>query len=263
MLNIDPTTILFQIINFLVLFALLYFLLFKNLIKRADKRKSELEAILAKTQANYRDSESLRRQLEDTLENIHQEVAEYISKAKAELEIDRYQVLEETKVKAEQIIKQAQSNASTIQSLAIAETQNKMLDLIIEIVGNIINNSAPAEFHESLVKQINDRVWEMGKKEMREVDMIRKSLEEREPTLTVRTPKPLSKEQQSSIVRTFSALADKNIKLQISRDSSLISGLRIRLGDFIIDNSLKAKLQEIKAEALEDVGERLQDLKNG
>ena len=172
MLNINLSTIIFQVINFLVLFALLYFFLFKNIVKQANKRKKVLDGIHQKTMENFEESENLRSELEKSIENIHEQVDEYISKAKAELELDRRQVLEETKSKADQIIKQAQSNASTIQMRAIEETQEKIMDVIVDIVGNMIKNASPDEFHDSMIKQINDRVWDMGKKEMRNVDMI-------------------------------------------------------------------------------------------
>ena len=260
MLEINLATIIFQVVNFLVLFGILYFLLFKRIIERANNRKKELEDIRQQTLANFEKSEDLRKQLEESLDTIHEQVDEYISNAKAELEVDRYQVLEETKKQAEQLIKQAQSNAAVLQTREIEENQDKVLGTIIQIVENIINNSVPDEFHESLVEQINDRVWDMGKKEMRNVDLIRKSLAEREPTLSVVTPRQLTKEQQAAIIRTFSALADKNVKLQITKDQSLISGLRIRLGDYIIDNSVKAKLDSIKENTMDEFREKLQVL---
>lgn len=261
MLDINLTTIIFQVLNFAVLFAALYFLLFKNIVKRAENRKIELEELRQKTIQNFEESDKLRQQLEESLKNIHLKVDEYISKAKAELELNRYQVLEDTKAMAEQIIRQAQANASTIQVRAIEENQERMMNLIIDLVANVIKQSAPEEFHHSLVEQINNRVWEMGKREMREVDLVRKSLQEREPTLSIKTPLPLTKEQQAAIVRTFSSLADKNVKLQISKDESLIAGVSIRLGDFIIDNSVKSKLQEIKKEAMEDFIRKIQEMR--
>ena len=84
---------------------------------------------------------------------------------------------------------------------------------------------------------------------MDRVETIRRSLKDREPTLSVETAFPLSKEQQANIVRTFSALADKNVKIDTVLKKDLGSGVRIRLGDFIINNSLDALLNEIKKEA--------------
>ena len=107
---------------------------------------------------------------------------------------------------------------------------------------------------------MNERVWDLGKNEMRRVESIRKSLADREPTLSVETAKPLSKEERAMVIRTFSALADKNVKLDLKINESLVSGLRVRLGDFIVDNSLATKLEEISDTTLKNLTNRLDQL---
>ena len=122
-----------------------------------------------------------------------------------------------------------------------------------QIVKQISYKHSSEVIHNSLVQQTNKRIWELGKKEMDRVKTIRRSLKDREPALSVETAFPLSKEQQANIVRTFSALADKNVKLDVVLKKDLGSGVRIRLGDFIINNSLDALLDEIEKEASMEV----------
>lgn len=263
MINIDISTIIFQIINFLVLFGALYFLLFKNIVKRSEERKKELEEIREKAVNNFEESQRLREEMDRSVENIKDRVEEYISRAKSELEVDRFQIIEETKAQAEQIIHQARENARLAQAQAIEDFHEDIMDTIIEIVHEIMTKSIPDGFHAQLVEQINDRVWELGRKEMRRVDTIRKSLEDRdEPEVSVMTPKPLTKEQQANIVRTFSALADKNVSLNVEQDESLIAGVRIRLGDFIVDNTLSSKLREIREGAREGLEVQMKEMQS-
>jgi len=263
MLNIDLSTIIFQVINFLVLFVALYFLLFKNIIKRAEKRKQELEEIREKAVKNFEESQRLREEMEQSLENIENRVEEYISRAKSELEVERLQIIEETKAQAEQIFRQAKENARLAQARAIRDFQEDIMDTIMEIVHEILTKSIPEGFHDQLVEQINDWVWELGRKEMRRVDTIRKSLQDRDqPEVLVLTAKQLSKEQQANIVRTFSALADTNVSLNVEQDESLIAGVRIRLGDFIVDNTLASKLKEIREWASEELDNQMKEMHN-
>ena len=99
---------------------------------------------------------------------------------------------------------------------------------------------------------MNERIWELGRKEMQTVETIRKSLKDREPLVELVTAKPLTVEEQGTLVRTLSALADRNVRLEARVDPNLTAGLRIRLGDLIFDNSYQAKLmtlgEEIKKE---------------
>lgn len=221
-----------------------------------------MEKLCRETVENYEESERLRKEMETSMQNITNRVDEYISKAKSELEVDRFQVLNDTKAQAEQIIQQARENARLAQIRATEEFHGKMMDTIMDIVKQVLSKSLPEGFQDQLIQQITDRVWELGRKEMRQVETVRKSLAGREPVVTVKTPDTLTKEQQANIIRTFSALADTNVKLEVERDESLIGGIRIRLGDFIVDNSFGAKLDEIRAETIEALNHRMKELQN-
>jgi len=57
MLDIDLTTILAQIINFLVTAVALYFLLFKPTIKRIEERSQEKEQMLLNAKEKEKEAE--------------------------------------------------------------------------------------------------------------------------------------------------------------------------------------------------------------
>lgn len=246
MLDIDFTTVIFQVANFLILVVLLYFLLFKKILKRAENRKDELNHIRQAAEENFLESEKIRSELEGSINNFNSNLEEHISDAKSELEVIRHQVVSEIKSESEQIFLQTQDDVNLAQKQSIHDFHLKILGVALEVSKKLLAGSTTIEIHENLIKQITESVWEKGKKEMRQVETIRKSLVDREPTLFVTTAIPISKELQGSIIRTFSALADKNINLEINQDKSLISGARIRLGDYIVENSLSSKLEEIK-----------------
>ena len=253
MLNINFTTILFQFINFIVLAIALYFLMFKKIFSRAQQRKEKLEEIEQTAIRNFEESEKARIDLQKQIENAQTLIDGRIAQAKSELEVSRYQIIDTTKAEAEKIIKQALKSAEIEQKRSIENFNDELTTSIMEIVKQILYKYSPEVIHNNLVQQTNERIWELGKKEMDRVETIRRSLKDREPALSVETAFPLSKEQQANIVRTFSALADKNVKLDTVLKKDLGSGVRIRLGDFIINNSLDTLLDEIEKEASMEV----------
>jgi F-type H+-transporting ATPase subunit b len=252
MLDINLTTILFQFINFIILAILLYFLMFKNILKRAKQRKQEFEAIELAAKNNFDSVEKMRAELQTQIENAQAQIDEKITHAKSEMEVIQFQIIDATKIKAKKIIKQAIETAKLEQEQSMEEFNDEISSSIIEIVKQIFNKYSPELIHNSLVQQTNERIWELGKKEMGRVETIRRSLKGREIALSVESAYPLTKEQQTNIVRTFSALADKNVSLDSKLNKDLGSGVRIRLGDFIINNSLEALLEEIKKEAVDE-----------
>jgi F-type H+-transporting ATPase subunit b len=260
MLKIDFVTILFQIINFLVLAVALYFLLFRRMIKSAEKRNREVEAARQETIKNLEESKRQRAEADQYFNEISQRVDEYIENAKRDIEQNRLAVVETTKAQVEEIYMQRKEDTIRTQKRTIEKFRQEILATIMDVSQQTLQLTAPEEIHHLLIKQMNERVWDLGKSEMRRVNTIRKSLADREPVLEIHTAQPLSKEEKTQIIRTFSALADKNVKLDLKITPELISGLRVRLGDFIVDNSLSTKLQEISESTLQQLSEKLEQI---
>jgi F-type H+-transporting ATPase subunit b len=255
MLDINLTTILFQMANFAIMAALLYFLLFKRVSTQVRKRKQQLAQIEAETKANLAVSEQAKAEAEKQLANAQSLIDEKISRAKSELEVNRFQIIDKTRKEAERIIKEAVATAEIEQMRSLEKYNDELTTTIIAIVKNLLHQYSPEVIHNSLVQQTSERIWELGKKEMDRVEAIRHSLHDREPTLALESAFPLSKEQQANLIRTFSALADKNLHLNMSISKELGSGIRVRLGDFIINNSLDALLHDIEQQAKQEVAD--------
>jgi len=260
MLKIDLVTVLFQILNFAVLAAVLYFLLFKRMIQKADQRKAEAEAVRLESLRNLEETRQMRAEAEAFLEDLEARIDEQIEKAKQEIELNREEVLQATKEEAENIYNQRKEDAIHVQKRTVEKFRKEILDTIIEVSQQTLQLTTPQEIHHLLINQMNERVWDLGKSEMRRVDTIRKSLADREPVLEIHSAKPLSAEEKAQVVRTFSALADKNVKLELKIEPDLVAGLRVRLGDFIVDNSMATKLKELSDKTMQSLSEKMEKL---
>jgi len=260
MLDIKLSTILFQAINFIVLAVILYFLMFKKIFENAKTRKDKQENIEQATMENFEASEKAKLEIEKQLGHAQTLIDQKVSQAKSEIEVSRFQVIDATKAEAEKIITNAIKTAEDEQKHSIEKYNTELTTSIMEIVKLLLSKYSPEVIHNNLVSQTNERIWELGKKEMARVDTIRKSLKDREPILTLESAFPLTKEQQATIIRTFSALADKNVKLKMELNTDLGAGIRLRLGDFIINNSLNALLDDIKNKASQEVNQLVKKL---
>ena len=113
--------------------------------------------------------------------------------------------------------------------------------------------------HNSMVAELNDRIWEMGRQEMERVRTFRRSLGERTPTAHVATAEHLSSDQQGALARTLTALADRNVDIEMEKDSTLAAGMRVRLGDIVVDNSIAGRLEELRRHTSDALEKRLID----
>lgn len=257
MLNLDFATIAFQIVNFLALAALLYRFLFQPVMSRVKARAAEKERLTLGISHDRDEAAKLRAELEERLANADEEAAAIIAKAQEQVEEERVALLEEAQAEAERILVEAHADAQRLRQQAVKDFRDDVLDAVLEISGQVIGRTAPSGVHDALVQQLNDRIWELGRSEMERVETIRRSLGDRAPTAYLTSARPLSAEQQGQLARTFTALADRHVNLELRTDPNLAAGLRVRLGDMVVDHSIAGQLNELREAALKALRERL------
>jgi F-type H+-transporting ATPase subunit b len=257
MLNLDFATIAFQIINFLALAALLYYFLFRPVMSGVKARAAEKERLARKMTQDQEEVGKLRAELEERLANADEEAAAIITEAQEQAEAERTALLEEAQAEAERILVEAHADAQRLRQQAVEDFHEDVLDAILEISGQVIGRTTPPEVHDALVQQLNDRIWELGRHEMERVETIRRSLSDRAPTAYVTSAQPLSAEQQGQLVRTFTALADRHVNLELRIEPDLAAGLRVRLGDMVVDNSIAGQLNGLREAVSKALRERV------
>ncbi len=250
-------TVVFEIINFLALTALLYYLLFRPAMRRVEEHAAEKERLAQELEANRQAAAQARAEWEARLAHADQEAAEILAQAKAQAEAERADLLNETQAEVERILAEAQVDIHRLRVRAMEEFSAELLDVILEVSGSLIERVAPADLHDALVQQLNDRIWELGRSEMQRVEMLRRSLGDRTPTVAVQTARPLTTAQQGALVRTFTALADRNVNLEVRVVAALGIGLNVRIGDLVVDNSIAGKLAQLRDDAVKELKEKL------
>ena len=63
--------------------------------------------------------------------------------------------------------------------------------------------------------------------------------------------------QQGLIARTFTALADRHVYMEVQVDPSLVAGMRVRIGDLVVDSSISGQMQELRDTALQALQEQI------
>jgi F-type H+-transporting ATPase subunit b len=259
MLDIDLITILAEIINFLVVAVALYFLFFKPTVKRIEKRAKEKEEMMLNAKQKEKEAEEKLAQIEARLADIDNEIEAQLEDAYQKAQSESEALLLETQKEAEKIIRDAEKEAEKRQNLEMEELEQELVDTILNISSQVLSKSTPDKIHGKLIEELNQEIWDMGKSDMPQVRTIRDSLSERTPTVNVVSAKELTPEQQRSLVRTFSALADRNVNMEIEIDPALIAGIRLRMGDLVVENNLAVELEELRAEVLESLEESIND----
>jgi F-type H+-transporting ATPase subunit b len=259
MLDIDVVTILAEILNFLVLTVALYYLLFKPIVKRMEQSAKKRAELLTSAQEQEEQVSEKLTIIENRLANIDKEIETRIQKAQLQTQTESEVLLEATQREAEKILIEAEKETVKFQQQEIDKFHEQLVEAILQISGQVLQKKTPTEIHDKLVDELVQEIWDLGKSDMRRVKTIRDSLAERTPTVNVTTARELTPDQQRSLIRTFSALADRNINMEIEIEPELISGVRVRIGDLIVENSLAMDLAELKTEVAEILEEGVGD----
>lgn len=246
MLSLDLTTIIFEIINFLVLSVLLYRFLFQPVMHNVQKRTNEKAQIMQSLEHEHQQAADKHAEVEARLANIDIEVDAIRSEAHQEIAADRAMILEQAHQEAERILAEAHQDEALWRKQAINDFNDALLKTILDVSCEAIASVAPPELHDALVQELNDRTWELGRREIERVEAVRQSLGERVPTAYVTSAQALSPDQQTLLSRAFSALADRHVTLEQQTDAQLALGLKVRLGDILIDNSLSGQLASLR-----------------
>ena len=257
MLNIDLVTISAEIINFLVLTVALYFLLFKPVVKRMKAQAEEKEALMESIREKEAQAGQDLEEIKTRLVNIDGEIEVRLQKAYKEAQSESRALLEATEKEAERILQEAAIEAAKHQQQEVKQLQQELVGSILQISGQVLSKTSPDVVHENLIEDLTKEIWELGKRDMRQVSTIRDSLSERTPTVIVSAARELTPEQQRSLVRTFSALADSNVSMEIEVDPDLIAGIRVRMGDLVVENSLAMELEELKSDVVASLEESI------
>jgi F-type H+-transporting ATPase subunit b len=259
MLNLDLATVVFQVVNFAILAALLYWLLFKPMRETIRRRAEERERLMRELERDRQSVAVRRAELDERLSRMDEEAASIIALAQEKAEEERVNLLQQAKEEVEQILVEAQADAFRIRRQAVDTFHTDLVDAIVDVSGIVIDNALPPDVHDSLVRQLSERIWELGRTNIQRVEAFRQSLGAREPTAYVTTARSMTLEQQGLMARTFTALADRHVAMEVQVDPHLVAGIRVRIGDIIVDSSMAGQLDELREQAVDALKERMEN----
>jgi F-type H+-transporting ATPase subunit b len=246
-------TVLLQILNFIVLAVLLYLILFKPVMRSMKARAAERERMEEELAAKTAEVSKLRGELETRLAEVEAEADAIVLAAQQRASDTSAAMLRQARDEVQTILSDAYQESQQLRTQASAAAQSRMVETVLDVSRELMARIVPGEAHDRLVQGLSDRIWEMGRSEMDRVEGFRRSLGDRTPTAHVVTARPLTPEQQGLLARTFTALADRHVDLEVQEDPGLAAGMRVRLADIFIDSSVAGQLEELRQDALEEL----------
>jgi len=153
LVSIDPGTIVFTLINTLIIFLIFRIFLFKPVCKILDKRKEMAAAEIAEAQ-----------KAKESAAKTEQEYLERLASAKAEAAEIMKQATQRAQARGDEIIAEANKNAADIRAKAeetiererksaVNEIKNEISDMVILAASKVAEKEISAKDNEELISK--------------------------------------------------------------------------------------------------------------
>lgn len=154
--GINWTSIIFYIINFLVLVFLLNLFLYKPVLKILDERKRLSKELLDNVEKSRADLEKLESKIDETLKDANTRSQKILDEAKSSANEIVQETSDKAQEKADKILetarKEIEEDRKTVANEIRTQTAKQVKDLFTVVVGKL-----PSEDQQRLIKESLDK----------------------------------------------------------------------------------------------------------
>jgi len=233
-LGIDWKILLIQALNFLVLFLILKWLFFKPFIAALKRDKKKIEEIHRAREEIQRKREEMEKEEEKIIQEAKKKAREIIQENERVTEKEREEMVEKIEKETRAILKRARERARIEAEKIKKEEKEEILKKTKEILKEVLSKSFTNQMHRNLVKEIIEKLkrTDFSKVEKEGVVLVR-----------VVSAHPLGKEEKKEISDLlFEKLKNPAVKNEVN--PNLIAGIKLIMGEFLIDESLASKIEK-------------------
>lgn len=231
----DLPTILWTIINFVILFFGLIYLLYRPLLKKVDDHERAVDALRRQAGADRDAATRARSDAEAQWADAHRQAdgitSAAVQQATALLtraELDARRQADALRAEAEAMIERDRQRAGDALRAETAELSVRVAGRVLE--GYLSNNRQRGQLGVALTEAAKLQVDA-------DVPAV--------VSVEVRTAAPLADDEAQQLAEALSGQLKREIRLRSTVDPDLIGGVVIRIGDHVIDGSIKTQLQRL------------------
>ncbi len=153
-LGVNLSTLIAQIVNFVILFALLYVFAYKPIMKMLDARSGKIKEGMEQAESMKAQAAHAEEEIKKQLETASKEGQARIARAVQAAEEVKQKAQEEARQEGEVLIKRARTEIQHERDEAIDELRKEFADLTIKAAEKVIDRSLDKEAHRQLIDKV-------------------------------------------------------------------------------------------------------------
>jgi len=147
------STLVWQIINFLVLLWLLKRYLYGPITEMIDKRSQKINDDLDEAENRKKEAQELKEKYEMELKNARQQAQEIIEEAENRGKKQAREIINRARADAEKVKENKLAEVEQARKEAVAELRNEVASISMLLAGKIIKEQMDHKKHEQLINQ--------------------------------------------------------------------------------------------------------------
>ena len=239
-MQLNWSTFLLEVVNFLILVWILKRFLYKPVLDAIARRKAAIDKTLADAESKHKHAEALELQYQNRLADWGREKEELRSALSEELRVQRERLTAELKTKLEQ----ERDKERVLAKRRLTEMEDHAAEQGIakgvQFTARLLERIAGPELEARL---IGVALEDLSCLPALQLKALQEACRDRQRGTKVVSAFPLSEVQRSQIVRALQQVIHETIAATFEEDSSLVAGLRISAGPWTVRANLHDELQ--------------------
>ncbi|MDN3514763.1 MAG: F0F1 ATP synthase subunit B [Candidatus Brocadia sp.] len=232
-------TLLFQIINFVVLLFILKRILYKPVREIIEKRRGLIAKTVGDAEKTKKEAQELKEKHEKELEKLKELQNQMLEQTKEEALKDRNKLLREAEKDAAKIIEKEKALFDAEKRRVEAELKNKTIELVSVFASNLLGDISDEDLHKAILRKLM--------KENGEIVSGISKIKEKSETLNIDliSAYPLKTDEVKIFQENLESHIAKKVNINTTVDKALIAGLRVKACDMIYDSSLAGQVNAL------------------
>ena len=159
-ISIAPWTVIFQILNLLLLMVLFKKYLFKPVMEILEKRQAEIEAHYQEAQQAETDAKAMKADYESKMSGARQEADRVIKTATESANAMSASIVEDARTQADQLKRRAQTEIDLERRRAFDEVKGELSGIALDIASQVIEREVNEKDHEAFIDEFIKNVGE-------------------------------------------------------------------------------------------------------
>lgn len=159
-ISIAPWTIIFQILNLLLLMVIFKKYLFKPVTEILEKRQAEIEGHYQEAQQAETDAKAMKADYESKMAGARQEADRVIKTATESANAMSASIVEDARTQADQLKRRAQTEIDLERRRAFDEVKGELSGIALDIASQVIEREVNEKDHEAFINEFIKNVGE-------------------------------------------------------------------------------------------------------